>query len=151
VHVSPLPSISLCCSISSKRWLQKCVFASRSPKCPIEDTIYGYYPNLPTNAFFAGFFAIALGLTIWLGVHFRTRTYMVAMTLACVALGFGYAGRTDLYFYLFLGTSFLIQVIRLVIAPAFNSAAIYLTLKHIVLTFGPEWSKLKPKRCTHIS
>jgi hypothetical protein len=38
----------------------------------------------------------------------------------------------------------------LIIAPAFNSAAIYLTLKHIALCFGAEWSFIKPRFYTYI-
>jgi len=38
----------------------------------------------------------------------------------------------------------------LIIAPAFNSAAIYLTLKHIALCFGEEWSFIKPRFYTYI-
>ncbi|GKU08654.1 unnamed protein product, partial [Fusarium langsethiae] len=43
---------------------------------------------------------------------------------------------------------FQIQVCCLIIGPAFNSAAIYLMLKHIVAVFGPQWSLLKPKQYT---
>jgi hypothetical protein len=35
-------------------------------------------------------------------------------------------------------------------APAFNAAAIYLTLKHITLCFDPEVSRLRPKYYTWI-
>lgn len=42
------------------------------------------------------------------------------------------------------------QICCLIIAPAFNSAAIYLTLKHIALCFGTEWSYIKPRFYTYI-
>lgn len=38
----------------------------------------------------------------------------------------------------------------MIIAPAFNSAAIYLTLKHIALCFGEQWSFVKPRFYTYI-
>lgn len=38
----------------------------------------------------------------------------------------------------------------MIIAPAFNSAAIYLTLKHIALCFGEQWSFIKPRFYTYI-
>lgn len=39
---------------------------------------------------------------------------------------------------------FQIQICCLIISPAFISAGIYLTLKHIVLSFGEQWSRLRP-------
>lgn len=38
----------------------------------------------------------------------------------------------------------------MIIAPAFNSAAVYLTLKHIALCFGEQWSFIKPRFYTYI-
>jgi len=40
---------------------------------------------------------------------------------------------------------FEMQICCLTLAPAFNSAAIYLTLKHITLCFGPEAARIRPK------
>lgn len=37
-----------------------------------------------------------------------------------------------------------------IFAPAFLAAGIYLTLKHIVIQFGAEWSRLKPNWYTYI-
>jgi len=45
----------------------------------------------------------------------------------------------------FSNTGFEIQICCLIMAPAFISAAIYLTLKHMVLCFGPECSRIKPR------
>ena len=42
------------------------------------------------------------------------------------------------------------QITTLIISPAFYSAAIYLTLKHVVLAFGPEHSRIQPKYYTWI-
>ncbi|KAF2995796.1 hypothetical protein E8E13_000103 [Curvularia kusanoi] len=39
---------------------------------------------------------------------------------------------------------FQMQICCLIIAPAFISAAIYLTLKHIVFSFGDSWSRVRP-------
>ena len=38
----------------------------------------------------------------------------------------------------------------MIFAPAFLAAGIYLTLKHIVIQFGPEWSRLKPNWYTYL-
>lgn len=45
---------------------------------------------------------------------------------------------------------FQIQICCLIISPAFMSAGIYLTLKHIVLSFGESWSRLRPAWYTYI-
>ena len=44
----------------------------------------------------------------------------------------------------------MIQICCLIISPAFIAAGIYLTLKHIVLTFGAAWSRLRPAWYTYI-
>ncbi|KAL8993790.1 MAG: hypothetical protein Q9169_006079 [Polycauliona sp. 2 TL-2023] len=48
------------------------------------------------------------------------------------------------------GTGFQMQICCLIIAPSFFAAAIYITLKHLVLTFGPEHSRLRAKWYTWI-
>ena len=45
---------------------------------------------------------------------------------------------------------FQMQICCIIISPAFISAGIYLTLKHIVIIFGESWSRLRPARITHI-
>jgi hypothetical protein len=41
--------------------------------------------------------------------------------------------------------------LRVVIfAPSFLAAGIYLTLKHVVIQFGKEWSRLRPSWYTYI-
>ena len=47
-------------------------------------------------------------------------------------------------------TGFDIQICCIIIAPAFLAAGIYLTLKHIILEIGPEYSRLKPRFYTWI-
>jgi hypothetical protein len=45
---------------------------------------------------------------------------------------------------------FQIQICCLIISPAFVSAGIYLTLKHVVINFGTAWSRLPPVWYTRI-
>ncbi|KAL6407303.1 hypothetical protein AUP68_10133 [Ilyonectria robusta] len=117
-------------------------------ECPISYTILGYRPNLFANGFFAVFFVICFGAQIWLGIRFRTKGYAIALTLGCVALTLGYLARLYLHFQPFNSIPFQAQICCLIIAPAFNSAAIYLMLRHIVKLFGAEWSVLKPEQYT---
>jgi hypothetical protein len=48
------------------------------------------------------------------------------------------------------GIGFQIQICCLIISPAFVSAGIYLTLKHVVINFGTAWSRLPPVWYTRI-
>jgi hypothetical protein len=62
----------------------------------------------------------------------------------------GYAGRVILYNNPFDETGFQMQICCLIISPAFVSAGLYLTLKHIVISFGESWSRLPPVWYTRI-
>jgi hypothetical protein len=62
----------------------------------------------------------------------------------------GYAGRVILYNNPFDETGFQMQICCLIISPAFVSAGLYLTLKHIVINFGESWSRLPPAWYTRI-
>lgn len=42
------------------------------------------------------------------------------------------------------------QICCLIISPAFVAAGIYITLKHVVITFGESWSRLRPAWYTYI-
>lgn len=50
----------------------------------------------------------------------------------------------------FSSIGFQIQICCLIISPAFISAGIYLTLKHVVIHFGESWSRLRPAWYTYI-
>lgn len=119
-------------------------------ECTIEGTLYGYYPSLGANAFFVAFFALCLILQLSFGIWAKTWTYMIALTLGCVAEAVGYAGRVMMNNDPFSEVGFNLQICLLIIAPAFVSAGIYLTLKHIVISFGESWSRLRPAWYTYI-
>ncbi|EXJ91771.1 hypothetical protein A1O3_00321 [Capronia epimyces CBS 606.96] len=119
-----------------------------SEACPVEASIYGYYPILGWNAFFAALFAVCFVANLALGLRYRTCTYMLAMSLACLAGCIGYIGRCLMHNNPYNITGFQIQICCLTLSPALNSAAIYLILKHLVLQFGREWSRIRPKYYT---
>ncbi|KAJ9646141.1 hypothetical protein H2204_000803 [Knufia peltigerae] len=156
-----------------------------SPQCPVENTIYGYYPNIGANCFFAAFFFVsswslaqsqshihafslvdgpdggnqtknpktkqmAAALQLYAGIRYKTWTYLLAMFLGCIDQAIGYIGRVMLHNNPFDTAGFQIQICCLILGPAFNSAAIYLVLKHVTLCFGPEYSRIRPKRYTWI-
>ncbi|KAK7185936.1 hypothetical protein DPSP01_009913 [Paraphaeosphaeria sporulosa] len=120
------------------------------PGCPVEATLYGYYPSLPWNAFFVGFFGLCCLINLVLGIRYRTWTYMIALCLGCLAEAAGYYGRVMMHDNPYDDIGFQIQICLLIISPAFVSAGIYLTLKHFTLTFGASWSRLRPAWYTYI-
>lgn len=115
-----------------------------TPECPVEGTIYGYYPSLGWNAAFAGFFGLSFLVHVILGIRYKTWSYAIAVGLGCVGEVVGYIGRIMMWNNPFDQAGFQMQICCLIIAPAFVSAAIYLTLKHIVRSFGDSWSRVQP-------
>jgi len=120
------------------------------PECPVEGTLYGYYPSIGANAFFAAFFGLCLVINLGLGIRYKTWTYMIALCLGCLGELVGYIGRILLYNNPYDETGFQMQICCLIISPAFVSAGIYVTLKHIVINFGQSWSRLSPVWYTRI-
>ena len=118
--------------------------------CHLSDTIYGYYPNLGANAFFCALFGICCIANVILGIKYRTWTYMIAVGVGCFGECVGYVGRIMLHNNPFDGNGFNIQICCLIIAPAFVTAGIYLTLKYLVLTVGRDYSRIRAKFYTWI-
>lgn len=56
----------------------------------------------------------------------------------------GYIGRIMLHKNVW-GSGMSLQAIMLVVAPSFLAAGMFLTLKHVVMYLGPEYSRLPPK------
>ncbi len=119
-----------------------------SPECPIEESIYGYYPNLAANVTFAAFFGIFMIANLFLGIRYRSWTFFIAMVGGCMGEAVGYVGRALLSDNPFSEIGFNMQIVCLTLAPAFIAAGIYLTLKHVVICFGEEHSYLKPRYYT---
>lgn len=121
-----------------------------SPECPVEETIYGYYPNLGASVFFTVFFGIFAIINIFLGVRYRAWTFLIAMSVGCGGEALGYVGRILLEDNPWSEVAFNIQICCLIISPAFIAAGIYLTLKHLVICFGEEHSYIKGRYYTWI-
>jgi hypothetical protein len=118
---------------------------SVTPECPVGGTVYGYYPNLPANAFFAAVFGILLVAQLIIGSWTRTWTFMLAVGLGVFGEMVGYIGRLEMRKNPWAKPGFETQICCLVLAPSFLAAGIYLTLKHLILYCGPEYSRLKAK------
>ncbi|OJZ81287.1 hypothetical protein ASPFODRAFT_388754 [Aspergillus luchuensis CBS 106.47] len=121
-----------------------------TPECPVTATTYGYYPNLGGNIFFAVYFGLLGTLQLGLGVYYRSWTMMIAMVVGGYMELAGYIGRILMNHNPWDQSGFKLQIVCLVLAPTFIAAGIYLTLKHVILSLGPEHSRLKPQLFTWI-
>ncbi|KAA8649597.1 hypothetical protein EYZ11_005962 [Aspergillus tanneri] len=127
---------------------QKCTEVT--PLCPVEATTYGYYPNLGGNIFFAVVYGICGILQLIFGIRFRAWTFTVALSVGALLEMAGYIGRILMHTNPWDSGAFKLQIVTLVLAPSFVAAGIYLTLKHIILSLGPEHSRLRPRLFTWI-
>ena len=119
-----------------------------TPQCPVVATRYGYYPSLAANAFFAALFLLCLVAQLILGIKYKTWTFLLGVGLGTFGEGVGYAGRLIMHHNPWSPSGFKIQICCLVLAPSFLAAGIYLILRNLVIFYGPEHSKLKPRLYT---
>ncbi|CZR59362.1 related to phospholipid-translocating ATPase [Phialocephala subalpina] len=118
--------------------------------CTVENTIYGYYPSLGWNAMFiAAFAALAIPQLI-IGTWKKSYFYSYAIACGCIGEAIGYGGRVMMHTNPYGDTAFTIQISCIIFSPAFIAAGIYLTLKHVIRTFGEERSRLPAKYITWI-
>lgn len=107
-----------------------------------------YIPSLAGNALFAVVFAGCFLVQLVLGIKYRTWGFMAATTIGMVTEVIGYIGRIMMHNNPFSKDNFLIYLVTLTIAPAFLSAAIYLCLARIVVVYGEERSRIRPRTYT---
>lgn len=121
-----------------------------TPQCPVELTTYGYRPNLGGNITLLVIFGLCALAQLFLGVRAKLRAFTFAVTVGCATEAVGYGGRLMMNDNPWSSDGFKVQIVCLVLAPSFLAAGFYLTLKHLVLHIGPEYSRLKPKLYTWI-
>ncbi|KAH7308743.1 RTA1 like protein-domain-containing protein [Rhexocercosporidium sp. MPI-PUGE-AT-0058] len=119
-----------------------------SLECPIEDTIYGYYPSLAGNVVMVIIFAICALSQVFLGIKYRLRAYPIVVCLGCLGECIGYIGRVVMHSNPWDHSGFIIQILLLIISPSLLAAGLYLTLKHLVRHYGPQYSRLSAKLYT---
>lgn len=118
-----------------------------SPECPVENTIYGYAPNLGANGFYAFVFGVcAIAQLYFIYRYWRLwKGYSILVFVGAVGECCGYAGRILLGQNPWNGAAMPIQLVLLMVAPSFLAAALYMTLRKLVHYFGPENTRL-PER-----
>ncbi|CEH15378.1 hypothetical protein CBOM_03695 [Ceraceosorus bombacis] len=115
-----------------------------SPDCPVSASTNGYAPNFGGNLFFAIVFGLCLLLQFILGIKYRTWTWWAAMVSGLVLELAGYIGRLLQHNNVWDANAFKLQLVTLILGPSFLSGSIDLTLKHIVIVFGKQYSHIKP-------
>ncbi|KAK9240692.1 RTA1 like protein-domain-containing protein [Lipomyces kononenkoae] len=113
--------------------------------CDLTLAHFTYVPNLGGNAFFAALFGVCGLAQIPLGIRYRTWGFVIAAIFGLAGEVIGYAGRIMMNQNPFSKTNFLIYLVCLTIAPAFLSACIYLCLARIVVVYGEEISRFRPR------
>ncbi|KAM0144743.1 hypothetical protein ACHAP3_000776 [Botrytis cinerea] len=123
---------------------------SVSPECPVEATIYGYTPSLGFNAFFLAFFMLAAIYHLAASIRYKTYFFGIAVTIGCLGEVTGYIGRILLHNNAWSDIGFEIQISCLIFSPSFVVASVYITLQHIVQTFGTEKSRIPSRFYTWV-
>ncbi|KAF7182522.1 hypothetical protein CNMCM7691_002093 [Aspergillus felis] len=118
--------------------------------CPLSLANFNYVPNLAGNVLYLVLFGTMLVANLGLGIYYRTWGYLVGMIGGLALEVVGYVGRIQLHYNPFPFDPFLEYLICLTIGPAFMSAAIYICLGHIVIVYGEDISRLKPRTYTII-
>ncbi|KAJ5358758.1 uncharacterized protein N7496_011171 [Penicillium cataractarum] len=116
-----------------------------TPDCPVSGSIYGYAPNIAASYAFAIIFGLCALVQLVQMVKWRMWSFGIAVILGAVSEVIGYIGRIMLHKNAYSDAGFETQICTLTMAPAFWSAAIYLTLKHEVNVLGAKFSPLKAK------
>jgi len=115
-----------------------------TPECPVSATTYGYAPELGSNIFLLVVFGVCTIAQLVLGLKYKLRAFTFAVTVGCLGETVGYAGRIMLHYNAWSDTGFKTEIVCLVLSPSFLAAGIYLTLKHLVIYFGAEKSRIRP-------
>lgn len=138
-----------------------------TPQCPVEGTIYGYKPDFAATIAFCAIFGLcslvhfiqmirwrlwSFGIAVLLGsstevigTQIHPHKSGLSSNLKELTQKTGYIGRILLNKNPYSSGGFETQICTLTLAPAFWSAAIYLTLKHEVNVLGQQFSPLRAK------
>lgn len=108
------------------------------PYCPVENSVYGYYPHLGINVFLVTTFSCLAVIHVYLGIRKKTYFYAGLLILSCAGEVGGYVGRLMLHRNPYDDIGFSLEICCLAFAPSFLAAAVHATLKHVgaVARFG---------------
>ncbi|KAF2717580.1 RTA1-domain-containing protein [Polychaeton citri CBS 116435] len=113
--------------------------------CCLAQSSFTYIPDFGGNVFFCVWFGLLIIPQLYFGIKHRVWGYMISMIIGLVFEIVGYVGRLQLHDNPWSDNGFLIYLIFLTIAPVFITAAIYLCLTRIIITFNEDKSRVQPK------
>jgi hypothetical protein len=109
---------------------------------------YGYYTNLATNTLLAVLFAICALIQLALGRIYHLKLYPVLGPSAASARLLGISGALLCTPTRGTARTFIMKSLLLIVFPSLLAAGLYLTLKHLMLHYRPEYSRLWPVQYT---
>jgi hypothetical protein len=125
------------------------ILCSNNPNLPICSAIPSYYYyrlDIVANSFFLAVFSLSLiGYLVTYAATRRGLGFTMAMTLGLIAEILGYTARIMSWQNQWSETPFFMQICCLAFGPAFMAAGVYLCLRRVVFTFGPENSRIPPQ------
>ena len=113
--------------------------------CCFEQGFLDYPPNQAVSVAYLAIFALFMMVQLGIAFYYRTWVFGFAIWGGLVLEIIGYVGRILMRSNPFDMSIFLTYFIPLGLGPAFLTAAIYITLGHVVIVFGEQYSRLKPK------
>lgn len=122
-----------------------------TPQCPVDaSSPYGYRPDFAGNTVLLVVFGLCTLGQLFLGLKHKLCAFTFAVTAGSALETIGYGGRLMMNDNPWNDSGFRTQIVCLIIAPSFLAAGFYLTLKHLVIYIGPEYSRLSPKLYTWV-
>ncbi|KAK3048989.1 hypothetical protein LTR09_009643 [Extremus antarcticus] len=115
------------------------------PACPVQLSVYGYRASLPFSATLIALYALCAVAQTYLGVRYKTWSFMAAMLLGCLTEILGYVGRIIMWNNPWDSNGFIMQIVLITIGPVFFSAAIYVQLYQLAIYISASASRFAPK------
>ncbi|KAL4744120.1 RTA1-domain-containing protein [Aspergillus similis] len=113
--------------------------------CPLSLAHTSYLPNLGGNGFYVALFALLIPVQIIVGFRTKTWSFMTGTVCGLLLEVLGYAARIKMRDNPFIDRWFTMYMVCLTIAPAFLSAAIYVSLARIVAVYTTRVSRIKQR------
>jgi RTA1 like protein len=114
--------------------------------CSASNTPYSFVPELWLGALFTGVFGVLFIVTAAIAA-FRGRRagYMILAAVCAAGEVAGWVARVQSSLTPFDSDAYVAQMVCLILAPVFISAANYITLERITEYVGHDLSRLKPR------
>jgi hypothetical protein len=109
-----------------------------------------YQPSIPGNVLFLVLIDLLALAQLIMGIRYKTGLVCVSMLLGLACESSGYVARILMHYDPFNRAYFLWYLVTLTLGPAFLAAAIYLCLGRIVVIYGENLSRIRPRTYTYI-